>query len=286
MPAATTFLILKKDGKEKSWWPCPIVFNGEIPTNHIERVLFTKIPAGGGIPKGQDQHWWPHYTIFTLFPSNKSLSAFGAPGNKQALKSGHKWAHIPAPESPRGVEVLPTRSSAGRAQSARRARSSCSRQLPVGSIVSTFTQVPGLEETGRSKKTEHRCLNSSTNILSCLDKRHARKTSITAVQLLLQNTHNSSMHTHIQHPSVQPVSRARRQHILLSLLKPPLNSLCWNINCGKQSWHKHIWSPICSLESMSSITVKDHGSGCPDLCRSHSHTAFPNHLYSWQDHLR
>lgn len=113
--------------------------------------------------------------------------------------------------------MLPTRSSAGRAQSARRARSSCSWQLPVGSIVSTFTQVPGLEETGRSKKTkEQRCLNSSTNILSHLDKRHSRKTSIIAVQLLLQNTHSFSMHTHIQHPAVQPVSRARRGCIVVS----------------------------------------------------------------------
>lgn len=100
--------------------------------------------------------------------------------------------------------MLPTRSSAGRAQSARRARSSCSRQLPVGSMVSTFTQVPGLEETARSKKTkEQRFLNSSTKILSHLDKTRARKTSTIAVQLLLQNTHNSSMHTHIQHPSAQ-----------------------------------------------------------------------------------
>lgn len=53
MPAATTFLILKKDGKEKSWWPCPTVFNGEIPTNHMERVLFTKIPSGGEYPRGK-----------------------------------------------------------------------------------------------------------------------------------------------------------------------------------------------------------------------------------------
>lgn len=133
--------------------------------------------------------------------------------------------------------MLPTRSSAGRAQSARRARSSCSRQLPVGSMVSTFTQVPGLEETARSKKTkEQRFLNSSTKILSHLDKRRARKTSTIAVQLLLQNTQFFYAHTH----------------------SAPL-------------------SPTCSLESMSSITVKDHGSGCPDPCRSHSHIAFSNY---------
>lgn len=86
MPAATTFLIPKKDGKEKSWGPCPIVFNGEIPTNHKERVLFTKIPAGGNI-QGERPTLTASLHNFTAFPSNKSLLPFGAPGNKQALKS-------------------------------------------------------------------------------------------------------------------------------------------------------------------------------------------------------
>lgn len=95
------------------------------------------------------------------------------------------WTRIAAPQRPEAVEVVPTRSLAGRAQSARRARSSCSRQLPVGSIVSTFTQVPGLEETGRSKKTEEqRCLNSSTNT----EKRPSRKTSVSSLLTSLQNT--------------------------------------------------------------------------------------------------
>lgn len=164
----------------------------------------------GGISTEKDQHWWPHYTILQHFQAIKAFQHLEHQESKHWSVysndvTGHKWADIPAPQSPQGVEVLPTRSSAGRAQSARRARSSCSRQLPVGSIVSTFTQVPGLEETGRSKKTkEQRSLNSSTNILSHLGKRHARKTIIIAVQLLLENTHNSSMHTHIQHLSVQP----------------------------------------------------------------------------------
>lgn len=85
------------------------------------------------------------------------------PANKRPQKRTEKvslsvcdHAALPQSEGPSGVweeiETLPTRSSAGRAQSASRARSSCSRQLPGGSIVSTFTQVPGLEETGKGKR--------------------------------------------------------------------------------------------------------------------------------------
>lgn len=48
-------------------------------------------------------------------------------------------------------EMLPTLNSAGKAHSASRARSSCNLESPDGSIVSTFTQVPGLEETKRNK---------------------------------------------------------------------------------------------------------------------------------------
>lgn len=80
-----------------------------------------------------------------------------------------------------------------------------------------FHTGPWLGRDWKKQKTkEQRCLNSSTNILSHLDKRHSRKTSIIAVQLLLQNTHSFSMHTHIQHPAVQPVSRARRGCIVVS----------------------------------------------------------------------
>lgn len=282
MPAATTLLILKKDGKKRADGLVLLYSMGKSPPTTWKKFYLPRSLLGG-ISKGKDQHWQLHYTILQHF---QAVKAFQHLEHQETSKhwglysndvSGHKPADIPAPPNPGGVEVLPTRSSAGRAQSARRARSSCSRQLPVGSIVSTFTQVPGLEETGRSKKTkEQRCLNSSANILSHLDKRHARKTSIIGVQLLLQNSHDCSMHTHIQHRSVQPVSRARRG-CMHCCLKPPPNSLCWNINRGKQSCHKHISSPTCSLKSMSTITVKDHGSGCPDPCRSCSHTAFPNH---------
>lgn len=86
MPTATTFLILKKDGKEKTWGPYPIVFNGEITTKHMERVLFTKIPVGGNT-QGERPALMASLHNFTALPSNKSLSAFGAPGNKHTLKS-------------------------------------------------------------------------------------------------------------------------------------------------------------------------------------------------------
>lgn len=224
MPAATTLLILQKDGKKRADGLVPLYSMGKSPPTTWKKFYLPRSLLGG-ISKGKDQHWQLHYTISQHF---QAVKAFQHLEHQETSKhwslyrndvSGHKPADIPAPQSPGGVEVLPTRSSAGRAQSARRARSSCSRQLPVGSIVSTFTQVPGLEETGRSKKTkEQRCLNSSANILSHLDKRHARKTSIIGVQLLLQNSHDYSMHTHIQHRSVQPVSRARRgcMHCCLS----------------------------------------------------------------------
>lgn len=53
MPADKTFLILKKDGRKKEKEletnSCPIVVNGEIPTNRMARVLFIEIPARGKI---------------------------------------------------------------------------------------------------------------------------------------------------------------------------------------------------------------------------------------------
>lgn len=112
MPAATTFLILKKDGKEKSWEPHPIVFNGEIHTNHMKRLLFTKIPAGGNI---QGERPAPTASLhnFTAFPSDINLSAFGTPGNKPALKSVQQWcdwtqvSRYPSPREPRRSRSAP-----------------------------------------------------------------------------------------------------------------------------------------------------------------------------------
>lgn len=54
MPPDKTFLILKKDGREKEKElgtnSCPTVVSGEIPSNHPARVLFTKTSAVGEIP--------------------------------------------------------------------------------------------------------------------------------------------------------------------------------------------------------------------------------------------
>lgn len=90
MPAAKAFLMLKKDGREKEKElgtnSCPIVVNGEIPTNCMARVLFTKILTGGKI-QGKRPAPTASLNNFTAFPSNKRLSAFGAPANKQALNS-------------------------------------------------------------------------------------------------------------------------------------------------------------------------------------------------------
>lgn len=90
MTADKTFLILQKDGKEKEKElganSCPIVVNGEIPTNCMARVLFTEIPAGGKI-QGKGPALTASLNNFTAFPRNKRLSAFGAPANKQALNS-------------------------------------------------------------------------------------------------------------------------------------------------------------------------------------------------------
>lgn len=53
-PPDKTFLILKKDGREKEKElgtnSCPTVVSGEIPSNHPARVLFTKTSAVGEIP--------------------------------------------------------------------------------------------------------------------------------------------------------------------------------------------------------------------------------------------